>query len=165
MSFSIWLLVFFPFSFKDVLWYRLFDYKTGAEVCVYVCAQSCPTLCNPIDCSCQSALSIEFSRQEYWHGLPFPPPGDLPNPGTLSLWLLPLAGGFFTTGPPGKPSCLTPLKYHTFQPIMRGDQMCKFLPDNESEESCAFEHNSFSWILGEGSCHVILYYDSSRSTL
>ena len=31
--------------------------------------------------SCQSPLSMEFSRQEYQHGLPFPPPEDLPNPG------------------------------------------------------------------------------------
>ena len=29
----------------------------------------------------KAAPSMEFSRQEYWHGLPFPPPGDLPNPG------------------------------------------------------------------------------------
>ena len=30
----------------------------------------------------QDLLSVEFSRQEYWSGLPFPPPGDLPNPGS-----------------------------------------------------------------------------------
>ena len=39
--------------------------------------QSCLTLCDPMDCS----LSIEFSRQEYWSGLPFPSLGDLPDPG------------------------------------------------------------------------------------
>ena len=39
-----------------------------------------------------------FSRQEYWSGLPFPPPGDLPEPASPAL-----AGGFFTTEPPGKP--------------------------------------------------------------
>lgn len=33
------------------------------------------------------------------------------------------------------------VEYHTFQPIMTGDQMLKFLPDNESEESCASEHS------------------------
>ena len=32
--------------------------------------------------ACQAPMSIEFSRQEYWSGLPFPSPGDLPNPGT-----------------------------------------------------------------------------------
>ena len=44
-----------------------------------IVTQSCPTLCEPIDCSLP--LSIEFSRQEYWSGLPFPSPGDLPDPG------------------------------------------------------------------------------------
>ena len=41
-------------------------------------AQSCPTLCGPMD---QAPLSMGFSRQEYWSGLPCPPPQDLPNPG------------------------------------------------------------------------------------
>ena len=42
----------------------------------------CPTLCDPIDyIACQAPLSMEFSTQEYWSGLPFPSPGDLPNPG------------------------------------------------------------------------------------
>ena len=45
--------------------------------CVLV-AQSCFTLCDPMDCS----PSMEFSRQEYWSGLSFPPPGNLPDPGT-----------------------------------------------------------------------------------
>ena len=46
-----------------------------------------------------------FSRQEYWGGLPFPPPGDLPNPGIKleSPASLPLAGRFSTIEPPGKP--------------------------------------------------------------
>ena len=34
--------------------------------------QSCPTLCNSIDCTCQGPLSMGFSMQEYWNGLPFP---------------------------------------------------------------------------------------------
>ena len=47
-----------------------------------------------------------FSGQEYWSGLPYPSPGDLPDPGIEpgSLVSLALAGGFFTTVPPGKPS-------------------------------------------------------------
>ena len=42
---------------------------------------------------------MEFSRQEYWSGLPFPPPGDFPDPGInpMSLMSPALAGGFFTT--------------------------------------------------------------------
>ena len=43
-------------------------------------AQSCPTLCDSLDCD-QAPLSMGFSRQKYWSGLPCPPPGDLPNPG------------------------------------------------------------------------------------
>ena len=40
------------------------------------------TLCDPMDSSARQApLSMEFSRQEYWSGLPFPSPEDLPNPG------------------------------------------------------------------------------------
>ena len=53
----------------------------------------------------QDPLSMRFSKQEYWGGLPFPSPGDLPDP-----WIEPeslvspaLAGGFITTAPPGKP--------------------------------------------------------------
>ena len=44
-------------------------------------AQSCLTPCDPMDCSPQALLSIEFSRQEYWSGLPFPTPVDLPDTG------------------------------------------------------------------------------------
>ena len=43
-----------------------------------------------------------FSRQEYWRGLPRPPPGDLPDPGIEPTFPA-LAGGFFTAEPPGKP--------------------------------------------------------------
>ena len=45
---------------------------------------------------------MRFSRQEYWSGLPCPPPGDRPNPGTEATYPV-LAGGFFTTEPPEKP--------------------------------------------------------------
>ena len=53
----------------------------------------------------QAPLSMEFFRQEYWSGLPFPPQGDLPDPGIqpTSPGSPALAGGFFTTAPPGKP--------------------------------------------------------------
>ena len=51
-----------------------------------------------------SSLSMEFSIQEYWSGLPLPPPGDLPNLGTepMSPACLALAGGFFIPKPPEK---------------------------------------------------------------
>ena len=48
---------------------------------------------------------MELSRQEYWNGLPFPTPGDLPDPGIKPVFLVsPLAGRFFSTVPPRKPS-------------------------------------------------------------
>ena len=43
--------------------------------------QLCPTLCNPWTVAHQTPPSMGFSRQEYWSGLPCPPPVDLPDPG------------------------------------------------------------------------------------
>ena len=76
----------------------------GPAVGVLV-AQSCPTLCDPRDCSHQTPLPMRFCRQGYPSRLPFPPPGDLPNSGIepMSLVSPDLADGFFTTVPPGKP--------------------------------------------------------------
>ena len=61
--------------------------------------QSCLTLCDPVDCSCQVPLTMGFSRQEYWSGFPGPPPRDIPDPGVelASLTTPTLAGVFFTT--------------------------------------------------------------------
>ena len=50
----------------------------------------------------QTPLSMEFSRQEYWSRLPFPSPGDLPDPEIKPVSPA-LGGRFFTTEPPGKP--------------------------------------------------------------
>ena len=52
--------------------------------------------------ACQVPLSIGFPRPEYWSGLPFASPGDLPNPGIKPASPV-LAGRFLTTEPPGKP--------------------------------------------------------------
>ena len=56
----------------------------------------------------QAPLSKAFPRQEHWNGLPFPPPGDLPDPGMEpeSPASPALAGGFSTTELPGKPERL-----------------------------------------------------------
>ena len=59
-------------------------------------AQSCLTLTTPWTVACQAPLSIGFSRQEYWSGLPFPPPGNLPDPG-IEPASPALTGGFITT--------------------------------------------------------------------
>ena len=79
------------------------------EVFVDVCAQSlcCVQLFVTLwTVACQAPLSMEFSRQEYWSGMPFSIPGYLPNSGIelASLVSPALAGGFFTTELPGKPS-------------------------------------------------------------
>ena len=51
------------------------------DVCVCLVAQSCPTLATPWTVVHQACLFMGFSRQEYWSGLPFPSPRDLPDPG------------------------------------------------------------------------------------
>ena len=57
--------------------------------------QLCLTLCDPWTVAHQVRLSMGFSRQEYWSGLPYPPPGDHPDPG---IFMSPaLAGRLFTT--------------------------------------------------------------------
>ena len=60
--------------------------------------QLCPTLCNPMGVAHQTPLSMGFSKQEHWSGLPFPSPGILPTQGSnpCLLHLPSLAGRFFT---------------------------------------------------------------------
>ena len=67
----------------------------------------------------QAPTSMRFPRQEYWSGLPFPTPGDLPNPGieTASPVSPTLAGGFFTTKSPGNPIFLTMLRFYSAWPF------------------------------------------------
>ena len=75
-------------------------------------AKLCLTLAIPWTLARQAPLSMGFSMQEYWRGLPFPPPGDLPDPGIKPVSSA-LAGGFFPTEPPGKP--LSPLTHRLTQ--------------------------------------------------
>ena len=49
--------------------------------CVVLITQSCQLFVTQWTVACQAPLSMEFSRQEYWSGLPFPSQGDLPDPG------------------------------------------------------------------------------------
>ena len=78
-------------------------------------AQSCESLCGPVDVACQVPLSMGFPRQEYWNGLPFPLAGDLSDTGIKPASPA-SAGGFFTTAPLGKPylSPLPPYKTPSF---------------------------------------------------
>ena len=73
-----------------------------------MCAQSLSHIqlfVTPWTVARQAPLSMGFSRQEYWSGLPLPPPGDLPDAGIepKSPAAPAMAGTFFTTKPPGKP--------------------------------------------------------------
>ena len=66
------------------------------DLCVHVkLLHLCLTLCDVMDVPYQAPQSMGFSRQEYWSGLPFPPPEDLPDPGTEPASSA-LAAGFFT---------------------------------------------------------------------
>ena len=74
-------------------------------VCVYVCvlvAQSCCLFVTSWTVAHQIPLSLEFSRQEYWSGLLFLSPGDLPEPG-IEPGSPTLPADFLLSGPPGKP--------------------------------------------------------------
>ena len=93
-------------SFFKILFHRPSQILTRVPCVTCVCMLShsvvSNTLVTPQTVARQAPLSMGFSRQEYWSGLPFPPPGDLPNPGIkpMSSTSTALVGGFFTTEPP-----------------------------------------------------------------
>ena len=76
--------------------------SSEVHYCYCLVAKSCLTLSNPVDCSPSGSSVHGISPQEYWSGLPFPFPGDLPD-----LEIKPLspalAGRFFTAETPGMP--------------------------------------------------------------
>ena len=77
----------------------------------------------PWTVACQALLSMQFARQEYWSGLPFPSPGDLLDPGIklASLVSPALADGFFTTSTTSREGNGTPLQYSCLEnPTGRG---------------------------------------------
>ena len=84
-------------------------------------AQSCPTLCNSMGCSLTgSSLSMEFSMQDYCSGLPFPSPGDLPNP-EIKLGTSCIASRFFSVWkvkPQGSPLFAIPKQCQTRQSVV-----------------------------------------------
>ena len=71
-------------------------------VCVLSCLSRVQLFLTPWTVAHQAPLSMGFSRQEYWKGLPFPSPGDLPDPGIEPAALMPPASadGLFTSAPP-----------------------------------------------------------------
>ena len=76
-------------------------YRYACVLSCFSCVRLFATLWTAV---CQAPLSMGFSRQAYWRGLPCPPPGDLPNLGIepTSLTSPALAGGFYTTSATGE---------------------------------------------------------------
>ena len=79
--------------------------ETESWLCACVCSVAHSCLWDPMTVACQAPLSMGFSKQEYWSRLPFPFPGDLPDPRTEPTFpVSPTLGGrFFTVESPGKP--------------------------------------------------------------
>ena len=97
-------------------------------------AQLCPTLCNPAAVAYQAPPSMGFSRQEYWSGLPFPSPGDLPNPG-IKRGSSALQTDTLLSEPPGKPSANIRPSYKFMSSVAGKYKLLVQLP------SCSCEKN------------------------
>ena len=87
----------FIFQISHNVYILLLKLESESEV-----AQSCPTLCDRWTVAHQAPPSMGFSRQEYWSGLPFPSPGDLPDPG-IEPRSPTLQADALTSAPPGEP--------------------------------------------------------------
>ena len=83
----------------------IFNKKTSIILAVHVCSVV-SDFATWWTVAQQAPLSTRFSRQEYWSGVPFPPPGDVPEPRIepTSTASLALTGRLFTTEPLGKPN-------------------------------------------------------------
>ena len=128
-------------------------YSIHVSVCLISCIQLVVTSWTV---SCQALLSKEFSRQKHWRGLPFSPLGDVSNLG-IEHASPALAGRFFTTEPPGKPSVrhewshsLLSISYF-WRPFSSTNSQPLLSPP-VSNASCLFtQHQSL-----EASCHTVL---------
>ena len=87
---------------------KLLSHEPCLNVCVCVCVYELLShvqlFATPWTVAYQAPLSMGFSRQEYWSGLPFPSPGDLPNPG-IEPRPPALQADALPSEPPGKPPC------------------------------------------------------------
>ena len=99
--------------------------------------------CDPIDCSLPGSSVHAFSRQEYWSGLPFPSPGDLPDPGikprSPALW-----ADALPSEPLGKPKCT--IKCDVLKPSRKP-------PLPRSREKLVF-HRTGSWCQSLGAAEL-----------
>ena len=105
--------------------------------------------------ACQTCHSMGFSRQEYWSGLPCPPPADLPDPGIepVSLMFPALTGGFFTTS--------TTYNSFSFAVLCLVTQSCLTLCD---PMNCSLPDSSVHGILQARILEWVAMPSSSRSS-
>ena len=102
--------------------------------------KQCPTVVTLWTVAHQALLSMGFPGQEYWSGLPFPTPGDLPNPGIklMSPELPALADRFFTIAPHGKSTLsdiFTQFYPRFVQDIQKGTLIWSLAPINKCHKS------------------------------
>ena len=108
-------------------------------------AQSCPTLCDPMDVAYQAPPSMGFSRQECWSGLPFPSPGYLPDPG-IKPGSPALQADALPSEPPGKQRRLVWAKEFFFFFLY---QICK--ASNKTDAEAGTDTSFIQWLKnGEG---------------
>ena len=126
--------------------------------------QLCPTLVTPWTAARQAPLSMGFSKQKYWSELPFPPPGDLPNPGTepgSPAW----QADSLLTEPAGKPSFSWHVGLHC-------SMACGIFSDQESNPdliepwfvSCIDRHILFHWTTREAP-NVLIRFKKIKNCL
>ena len=88
---------------RNFFFFCHYEWHVELPRCVCVNGHLCLTLCDPVDWAHQTPLSMEFSKQKYGSGLPFPTSGDLPDPGIEPVSLRALCWqAFFSIVPPGK---------------------------------------------------------------
>ena len=88
--------------FSSPQWLLFDAQNTLSLLLLFSCSVVCDSFVTVWTVAYQAPVSLGFPRQEYWSGLPFPSPGDLPEPG-INPMSLAVAGRFFTAEPPGKP--------------------------------------------------------------
>ena len=141
--------VFFNTNFGLILFFIIFipchcimDFPGGLMAKKNSKNESCSVMSDsatPWIVTCQAPLSMEFSRQEYWSGLPFPSPGDLPDPGVNpGLPHCMYIAGFWSE-PPGKPSVAKNL------PVMQETRVWSLGQEDPLEKRKAIHPNIFAW--------------------
>ena len=74
------------------------------NIIMHIYAESCPTLCNPLDYNLPDSSAMGFPKRKHWNGQPFPSPGDFYDPRLNRVSCI--ADRFFNTEPPGKPDVI-----------------------------------------------------------